>query len=60
MNEKYAAAFNQWMDDFVNHPDKFQSVTETALTHLREKLDGRPPTYGESSAATFEAYLNLV
>lgn len=60
MNEKFAAAFNQWMDDFVNNPDKFKSVTESALEHLRERLAGRAPTYGESSAATFEAYLATV
>jgi hypothetical protein len=55
-----AAAFNMWMDDFVNDPESFQSTTASALEHLREKLDGRAPTYGESSAATYAAYLAKV
>lgn len=57
MNKKYAAAFNQWMDDYVNNPEQFDSVTHVALEHLKQKLAGREPTYGETSAATFEAYL---
>ena len=60
MSEKYAAAFNAWMDDFVNNPEKFESTTKAALGHLRERLNGKPPTYGETSAATFEAYLAQV
>lgn len=60
MSEKYAAAFNAWMDDFVNNPERFGSITKTAIDHLRERLDGKPPTYGESAAATFEAYLAAV
>lgn len=60
MSDKYAAAFNAWMDDYVNNPEKFESTTKSALDHLRERMDGRPPTYGETSAATFEAYLSQV
>lgn len=60
MQEQYAAAFNAWMDDFVNNPDQFESAAGAALAHLRERLDGRAPTYGESSAATLQAYLNKV
>lgn len=48
------------MDEFVNDPAKFQSTTETAIKHLTERLNGRAPTYGESAAATFEAYLAQV
>lgn len=60
MNEKYAAAFNLWMDEFVNHPERFQETTSAALNHLRERLDGRAPTYGEASAVTLNEYLNKV
>ncbi len=55
-----AAAFNLWMDEFVNNPDAFESTTGSALTHLREQLDGREPTYGESCAVTYAAYLDRV
>lgn len=60
MHEKYAAAFNAWMDDLVNNPEKFESNTKSVLDHLRERLDGRPPTYGEAAAVTFEKYLSIV
>ena len=60
MSEKFSAAFNLWMDEFVNDPAKFQSTTEKAIKHLTERLNGRAPTYGESAAATFEAYLAQV
>jgi hypothetical protein len=53
-----ARAFNAWMDEYVNHPERFSSTTEDALRHLRERVEGRAPTYGEVSAATLRAYLN--
>lgn len=52
-----AAAFNTWMDEYVNHPERFSDTTADALKHLRERTDGREPTYGEVSAATLKAYL---
>jgi hypothetical protein len=57
MSEQYVAAFNRWMDDFTNNPEQFSSITADALNHLREKLAGKEPSYGQSAAATFEAYL---
>lgn len=60
MNQKFVEAFNRWMDDFTNNPEKFEDATKAALDHLKEKLAGREPTYGESAAATFEAYLSQV
>jgi|GEM_PF-3527703 len=62
MTEQYtdaalAAAFNSWMDEYVNHPERFSDTTAAALKHLRERIDGREPTYGEVSAATLKAYL---
>jgi hypothetical protein len=58
MNDLYAKAFNNWMDDYVNNPEQFESLTKTTLDHLRARLNGRAPTYGESCAVTFEAYLS--
>jgi hypothetical protein len=56
-HEKYAAAFNRWMDDFVNRPDEYESMEKSALDHLRERMNGKTPTYGERCAAVFTAYL---
>ena len=52
-----AAAFNAWMDEYVNHPERFSNRTADALKHLRERIDGRELSYGELSAATLKAYL---
>lgn len=60
MEEQWAAAFNRWMDDFVNNPEEFQSTTAAALAHLRERLDGKPATYGDTCAAQFSAYLQKI
>lgn len=60
MNDKWAAAFNLWMDEYVNDPDSFSSVTAGALQHLREKLNGEEPTYGQLQAATFQEYIEKV
>lgn len=60
VNEKWAAAFNRWLDDYTKDPSAYEQIAETAIRHLREQLDGREPTYGESSAAAFAAYLEAV
>lgn len=56
-HDAYAKAFNKWMDDFVNDPDKFESTTSTALRHLRERNDGQDPSYGEVCATVLAEYL---
>lgn len=50
-------AFNKWMDDFINNPSAYEKTTESALHHLREKLNGEPLTYGQSCEAILQAYL---
>jgi hypothetical protein len=60
MNEKYAAAFNAWMDDYTNNPDSFKSITGDALRHVKEKNAGEELSYGQEAAATFGAYLAQV
>lgn len=57
MSDVWAKAFNQWMDEYTNDPKAFERVEETAIRHLREQLNGREPSYGESAAATFREYL---
>lgn len=55
--EKLAAAFNAWMDDYVNDPEAFKSTTAVALQHAKERKDGRELTYGQSASTTLLAYL---
>lgn len=55
---RWAKAFNAWMQDFVNNPEKFRSTTADALEFMRQRVAGREPTYGDDCAAVFAAYLD--
>lgn len=57
MKERYAKAFNQWMDDFTNNPDTFKDTYDSALEYLKEKLQGKEPSYGDVCAEQFTQYL---
>jgi hypothetical protein len=50
-------AFNRWMDHFTKEPENFSDGYSDALQHLREKLDGKEPTYGQECAELIERYL---
>lgn len=54
----YAAAFNMWMDEYVNNPQEFESSYDSAMRHVSEKLGGKEPSYGEVAAEQFKQYLN--
>ena len=59
MSDTFAKAFNNWMDDYTKNPLAYKSTADAAIKHLREKLDGREPSYGEECAAVFRAYLSV-
>lgn len=54
----YAAAFNAWMDDYVNNPQAYENSHDSAVCHLKEKLNGEEPSYGEVCAEVLVNYLN--
>jgi hypothetical protein len=58
--DNYAAAFNMWMDEYVNAPQSFEDSYTTALNHVSEKLLGEEPSYGAVAAEQFKEYLNRV
>lgn len=53
----YAKAFNSWMDDFVNNPSEYESSQDSAIKHLKEKLNGEEPSYGQVCEQLFKQYL---
>ena len=55
-----AAAFDRWMDDFINRPEQFERLLDSAVRHLSERLDGQPHSYGEDCAAILREYLGRV
>ncbi len=56
----YAAAFNMWMDDYMNNPQAYEDSHESAVRHLKEKLNGEEPSYGAVCAEVLIKYLEKV
>lgn len=54
----YAAAFNMWMDDYMNAPQAYEDSHDSAVRHLKEKLNGEEPSYGAVCAEVLVNYLN--
>ena len=54
----YAAAFNMWMDDYMNNPQAYEDSQTIAIRHLTEKLNGEEPSYGAVCAEVLVKYLN--
>lgn len=49
-----AAAFNEWMRQYTENPERFEREVTTIKNFLADKLDGKEPTYGEMRVATLE------
>jgi len=56
-DEDLAHAMNLWMQDYIDHPEKFYHNHTSIVEFLKEKNGGREPTYGESCVATLRGYL---
>lgn len=55
-----AKAFDLWMDEYLNHPEKFQQEAAILQKHLTERKNGTTPSYGESCAAALQGYIRRV
>jgi hypothetical protein len=54
----YAAAFNAWMNDYISDPQAYESSHDSAVRHLKEKLNGEEPSYGMIAEQMLIEYLN--
>lgn len=57
---RVAVAFNRWMDECINHPEKFEHTSATVLRHQQEKDNGEPNSYGDDCASLLEHYMSEV
>ena len=57
-NTTVAAAFNCWLDEYENYPEKFEQEWATMRRHLKEKADGVEPTYGEECVGLLNLYID--
>lgn len=59
MDEKRLAdAFNAWMDEYTDHPERFMTDEKETQRHLEERAAGQPLTYGDRATATLLRYMN--
>lgn len=56
----YAAAFNMWMGDYINNPQAYEDSHDSAVRHLKEKLNGEEPSYGAVCQEILIKYLEEV
>ena len=54
--EGTAAAFNQWMQNFIDHPEKYKQEWESIRTFI-STADGVAPDYGQSCVVLLERLL---
>ena len=47
-------AFNEWMRQYTEEPEKFQHEVTAVKEFLTAQNEGREPTYGEACVATLE------
>ena len=50
-------AFNKWMDEYTNHPERFSRHWQSVCQHLEEKRQGEEITYGARATATLLDYM---
>ena len=55
---QHAAAFNAWTNDYISDPQAYDNSHDSAVRHLKEKLNGEEPSYGEVCAEVLVNYLN--
>lgn len=60
IDDTHADAFNAWMEDFIEHPDKFRAVEEEVANAIAEASAGEIPSYGARCAATLRYYISQV
>lgn len=51
---KVAAAFNEWMRQYVEEPEAFSSEWESIKEFLQNEANGQEPDYGVRCAALLE------
>ena len=56
--EGTAKAFNQWMQDYIDHPDRFRQIWQDVMDFISTD-DKAEPDYGRACVAVLERYLGI-
>lgn len=52
-----AAAFNEWMREYIDEPEKFEAHARSILEFVGADIVGETPEYGTSCALTLLHYI---
>jgi len=55
--ESIAEGFNAWLEDYIEHREKFNDIQAEVVLAIEEASAGGVPTYGQRCAATLEYYI---
>lgn len=54
--DQMAKAFNEWMREFTEEPEKFEQEHQTVVRFLKEQNEGVEPSYGQTCVAKLNQY----
>ena len=52
-----AAAFNEWMREYIDEPEKFQAEARSIVEFIGADIHGEEPEYGVQAALTLLGYI---
>lgn len=53
-----ASAFNDWMREYIDEPEKFKASIRSATEFIGSDLAGEQPSYGTEAALTLLQYID--
>lgn len=53
-----AAAFNEWMREYIDEPEKFKAEARSILEFVGSDIHGEEPSYGAECALTLLRYID--
>lgn len=56
--KQVAAAFNEWMREYIDEPEKFEPQARTILDFIGSDIHGETPDYGTVCALTLLRYMD--
>lgn len=55
--EVLAAAFNSWLEDYIEHPETFLEIEAEIALATQEASNGEIPSYGTRAAELLKHYV---
>lgn len=56
--EIVAKAFNRWMEEYRQHPERFEHTWATVRRFIKEKAENKEPSYGDICVGMLNRYID--